>query len=135
LQDYQAVASYITDELNCLELKVDSNEDEYVLYSCEPDNKLIGQALKKAYDKKLKEEIAGLSSAKLRDYLKQGYAMHGDLKIEQGWLRVEKTFNDKYAKSDEYACASNMTSSVLLRTTLDDKLVQMGLAREITNRI
>jgi hypothetical protein len=28
-----------------------------------------------------------------------------------------------------------MTSSVLLRTTLDDNLMQMGQAREITNRI
>ena len=61
--------------------------------------------------------------------------MHGDLKIEQDWLKVEKKFNDKYSKSEEYACASNMTSSVLLRTTLDDNLLQMGQAREITNRI
>jgi len=28
-----------------------------------------------------------------------------------------------------------MTSSVLLKTTLDDNLQQMGQAREITNRI
>jgi hypothetical protein len=61
--------------------------------------------------------------------------MHGDLKIEQDWLKVEKKFNDKYLKSEEFACASNMTSSVLLRTTLDDNLLQMGQAREITNRI
>jgi len=61
--------------------------------------------------------------------------MHGDLKIEQDWLKVEKKFNDKYLKSEEFACASNMTSSVLLKTTLDDNLLQMGQAREITNRI
>ena len=61
--------------------------------------------------------------------------MHGDLKIEQDWLKVEKKFNDNYSKSEEFACASNMTSSVLLRTTLDDNLMQMGQAREITNRI
>ena len=42
LQDFKEVASYITDELNCLELKTDDNEDEYVVYKCEPDNKLIG---------------------------------------------------------------------------------------------
>jgi len=61
--------------------------------------------------------------------------MHGDLKIEQDWLKVEKKFNEKYLKSEEFACASNMTSSVLLRTALDDNLLQMGQAREITNRI
>ena len=27
--------------------------------------------------------------------------MHGDLKIEQDWLKVEKKFNDKYLKSEE----------------------------------
>ena len=61
--------------------------------------------------------------ATVRDYLKNGFTMHGDLKIEQDWLKVEKKFNDKYSKSEEFACASNMTSSVLLRTTLDDNLM------------
>ena len=55
--------------------------------------------------------------------MKNGFTMHGDLKIEQDWLKVEKKFNEKYSKSEEYACASNMTSSVLLRTTLDDTLM------------
>ena len=42
LQDFKEVQSYIMDELNCLELKTESNEDAYVVYKCEPDNKLIG---------------------------------------------------------------------------------------------
>ena len=28
--------------------------------------------------------------------MKNGFTMHGDLKIEQDWLKVEKKFNDKY---------------------------------------
>ena len=63
LGDFEAVKSYIMDELNCLELKTESNEDAFVVYKCEPDNKLIGQALKKAYNKKMKKEIASLTSA------------------------------------------------------------------------
>ena len=54
--------------------------------------------------------------------------MHGDLKIEQDWLKVEKKFNDKYSKSEEFACASNMTSSVLLRITLDDRIQKLRKA-------
>ena len=42
LKDFQEVKDYIIEELNCLELKVDHDEDAYVVYSCEPDNKLIG---------------------------------------------------------------------------------------------
>ena len=60
--------------------------------------------------------------------------MHGDLKIEQNWLKLEKKFNDKYSKGEKYVCASNMTSSVLLKTTLDENLMQMGKTSEITNR-
>ena len=82
----------------------------------------MGSVLKKAYDKKLKAEVANLSSAQLRDYLKNGTLMLGNVKIEDGWLKVEKIFNDKYSKSEDCACASNMTSSVLLDIRQDDNL-------------
>lgn len=135
LQDFQEVASYITEELNCLELKTEQNEDEYVQYKCEPDNRLMGQALGRAFDKKLKKEIQAFPSSQLRDYLREGSTMHGGLKIEAGWLKVEKLFKEKYQKSKEFACASNVTSSVLLVTTMDETLIKMGHSREITNRI
>jgi len=135
LKDFEEVKSYIIDELNVLEFKTESNEDEFINYKCEPDNREIGSVLKKAYDKKLKKEIASLSTAQLRDYLKNGSLMIGDIKIESGWLKVEKFFNDKYALNPDFASASNMTSSVMLRTVMDDNLKQMGLSREITNRI
>lgn len=135
LKDFAEVESYIKEELNCLELITESNEDAYINYKCEPDNKEIGSVLKKAYDKKMKTAIANLSSAQLRDYLKNGSLMLGDVKIESGWLKVEKVFNEKYSKSDEYAGASNMLSSVLIKTTMDDNLKQMGQSREITNKI
>lgn len=127
--------SYIIEELNVLELKTEENEDEYIDYKCEPDNREIGSVLKKAYDKKLKKEIASLSSAQLRDYLKNGSLMIGEVKIEQGWLKVEKIFKDKHAQSKVTACASNMTSSVLLNIEQDENLKQLGTSREITNRI
>ena len=135
LQDFKEVQSYIMDELNCLELKTEADEDAYVVYQCEPDNRLIGQALKKAYDKKMKAAIAGLPSAQLREYLKNGTVMLGDVKLEEGWLKVEKVFNDKYKNSEEHGCASDARACVLLRTVLDDNLKMMGQSREVTNRI
>lgn len=129
------MSSYITDELNCLELKTEQNEDEYVEYKCTPDNKVVGEALGKAFNKQLKKDIAALSSAQLRTYLKEGSVKLGDLKLEVGWLKVEKIFKDKYQKSKDHACASNMTSSVLLVTTMDDTLLRMGHCREMTTRI
>jgi len=135
LKDYKEVQNYIMEELNCLELQVESNEDAFVSYKCEPDNREIGSVLKKAYDKKFKAEILNLSSAQLRQYLKEGSIEVNGHTIQNGWLKVEKVFKDEYKNSEEYACASNMTSSVLLKTTMDENLKNMGMSREITNRI
>jgi nucleoid-associated protein YejK len=95
----------------------------------------MGGALKKAYDKKLKAAISKLTSVQLRDYLVAGSLMIGDVKIEAGWLRVEKVFNAKYQAHTDFAGASDMTSSVLLKTALDENLKLMGQSREMTNRI
>lgn len=81
LKDFAEVEYYIKEELNCLELITESNEDAYVTYKCEPDNREIGSVLKKSYDKKMKTAIANLSSAQLREYLKNGSLMLGDVKI------------------------------------------------------
>jgi hypothetical protein len=57
------LASYIKDELNCLDFHVETNEEEYVQYISNPDHKEMGQARKKAYTKSLKEKVANLSRA------------------------------------------------------------------------
>ena len=92
LQDYMDVKQYILEELNCLDIAFEHDEDEYVNYKCDPDNKEIGSVLKKKYDKAFKTEISNLSSGRLREYLKNGFIMMGDIKIENGWLKVEKIF-------------------------------------------
>lgn len=63
LDDFLQVKNYIQDELNCLGIEVSQDEDEYIVYTCEADNKLMGQALKKQFDKKFKEKLAQLTSA------------------------------------------------------------------------
>lgn len=135
LKDFEETRHYILEELNCLELVTESNEDEYVDYKCEPDNREIGSVLKKAYDKNMKKQIANLPSADLRQYLKEGSITVGEHKILPGWLKVEKVFKPKYAEAEDHACASNMTSAVMLRTALDDELRLMGQTREVTNRV
>lgn len=135
LADYRAVEHYILDELNCMELVTEQEEDKFVDYKCEPDNKEIGSVLKKAYDKKLKQEISSLPSAQLRTYLHEGTITVSGHTIKEGWLKVEKVFKPEYQNSNEFACASNMTSAVMLRTVLDDNLKLLGQQREVTNRI
>lgn len=83
----------------------------------------------------MKKDIEALTSAQLRDYLKNGFLMLKAVKIEKDWLKVAKEFKPEYANSQETACASSITSCVMLTTTMNDELVSMGHSREITNRI
>ncbi len=40
---------YIKEELNCLELEFQTNEEEFIVYKSEPDNKACGSAFGKLY--------------------------------------------------------------------------------------
>lgn len=135
LKDFKFVEVYILDELNCLELKTETKEDEFVEYKCEPDHMLMGQALKKQFDKKFKADILKLPSSWLRDYLKNGSGMIGDIKIEENWLKVDKLFNDKMKQSKEVGCSSDKISCVMIDTVINENLKLLGQAREIRNRI
>jgi isoleucyl-tRNA synthetase len=95
----------------------------------------MGAALKKQYDKKLKTAVLKLSSAELRQYLTEGSVMIGEVKIQEGWLKVQKIFNKEYSDNNDYGCATDERTCVLLKTSMDDNLKQMGMSREITNRI
>merc|ERR1711935_1172903 len=52
-----------------------------------------------------------------------------------GWLKVQKIFNNDYAKSNDFGCASDDKTCIMLKCTMDENLKQMGMSREITNRI
>lgn len=130
------VQNYIKEELNCVNVKTETAEDKFVTYKCEADNRLIGGALKKDFNKDFKKKLSALTSAELKDYMNgtKEIKING-VTIEKDWLKVEKTFIDKYNKSKEWGCASSELSSVMLNTVIDDELRQVGTSREITNRI
>lgn len=90
LQGYELLEKYIKDELGVLELETAQDEDEYVLYACKPDNRAIGSALKKDFNKKFKDALNKLSNEQLKTYLKEGKIEVMGSMIEEGWLNVEK---------------------------------------------
>jgi len=55
------------DELNCLKLETEADEDSFVNYSCQPDNRLMGAALGPKF-KALKPKIVALTNDQLRAY-------------------------------------------------------------------
>lgn len=42
LDGYNTLTKYIKEELNCFDLELAQDEDEYVMYACKPDNKGLG---------------------------------------------------------------------------------------------
>ena len=135
LKGYELLEKYIKEELNCLELELKSTEDDYVVYKATADNREMGQAFGKKFDKAAKAAIENLSSDMIRQYLKTDNIEVNGLNITAGMLKISKDFKDEYQKSKKWAVASSMLSSVMLDTEQTDELKNMGLSREVTNRI
>lgn len=63
---------YIKEELNCFNLEFEEKEADFVVYSCDPDNKQIGSVLKKAFNKEFSAELRALTTDQLKEYLAGG---------------------------------------------------------------
>lgn len=135
LKDCQENEMYILDELNIFKLNVEAEEDKFVVYSCKPDNTLMGRALGKKFSKDLKKKIADLTNDDLRAYIKNGSVKVDDITIEQNWLSVQRSFNKEWLAKKDAAVASSDISCITVNTVIDDELKQMRDSREITNRI
>ena len=134
-EDLNTLASYIKDELNCLQFVVEPNEEEYVEYLSEPDHKEMGSVLKNKYTKELKEKLNKLPRADIVEYLKNGKITINGVEILEGWLKISKQFNQKYLKDEKIGVDSSLDISVMLDMVLDDNLKQKGMAREIVNKV
>jgi isoleucyl-tRNA synthetase len=135
LENYRQLQKYIKEELNCLEIELSDNEDEFIVYKAEGENRMMGQAFGKKFDKKVKAAIQSLSSDQVRTYIREGKVEVMGLPVTTGMLVISKSFKDEFTKSKQWAVASNMKSSVMLDIVQTDQLKAIGIAREITNRI
>jgi isoleucyl-tRNA synthetase len=135
LEGYRLLSKYIKEELNCLEIEFKSNEDDYIVYNAEGENRAMGQAFGKKFDKAFKAKIMALTSDEIRTYLNGGAVDVAGQKIVKGMLNVSKSFNTEYKDNKSWAVASSMRSSVMLDIVQTEELVNIGLSREVTNRI
>jgi isoleucyl-tRNA synthetase len=94
LEGYHKLSDYIKDELNCVELVTDSNEDAYIQYTVVADNKVMGQVFKKKFDKNFKNALAALTNDQIKGYLATGSIDVLGNEVVTGMLKVQKTFTD-----------------------------------------
>jgi len=135
LEGYAKLQEYIKDELNCLELELTHDEDPYVQYTVEPDNRLLGQAFKKAFDQSFKQALAKLTNEQIKGFLSTGSIDINGHQVTTGMLKVVKTFTEAVKNDKAWSVESKGTATIMLNTQLTPELKRSGLSREITNRI
>jgi isoleucyl-tRNA synthetase len=62
LAGYKTLEKYIKEELNVLEVVLTKDEDSYLQYKATADNRAMGQAFGKKFDKNMKTQVENLSS-------------------------------------------------------------------------
>jgi isoleucyl-tRNA synthetase len=107
LAGYKTLEKYIKEELNVLEVQLTQDEDSYVVYKATPDNRAMGQAFGKKFDKNMREQVENLPSEAIRQFLASGSVQVGELNITSDMLKVTKAFNKEYEENKQFACASS----------------------------
>ena len=96
LEGFNICQEYIKSELNCFELELLSTEDEYVQYTAEGENRALGQAFGKKYDKTFKAAVTKLTNDQIRTFLRDGEIEINGLKVIEGMLKINKLFKPEY---------------------------------------
>jgi len=135
LDGYRLLEKYIKEELNVLQLELVQNEDEFVMYKAAPENRAMGQAFGKKFNKGVKTAIDKLSSDDIRKFLKDGKIEVTGLEITSDMLKISKTFKKEYTNHKQFATHSSNSVSVMLDKVLTEDLLSIGYSREVTNRI
>lgn len=104
-----------------------------------PDHKEIGQVLKAKYNKDLKAKLSGnLTREEVLEYLQKGKVTINGVEILEGWLKISKEFNEKYSKNSSLGVEASQEApylSIMLDISVDEKLKEMRMAREIVNKV
>ena len=135
LDGYAKLESYIKAEINCVDLVLEKNEAEFVQYTVEADNRALGKALGKKFDKAFKAALPKLTNDQVKGYLRDGVIDINGNQITEGMLKVVKSFTAAVKADKKWACESKGAATVMLDTHLTPELKRQGLSREITNRI
>lgn len=122
LAGYSKLEKYIKDELNCLELELVNNEDAYIYYTVEPDNKALGQAFKKNFDKNFKTALTKLTNDQIKVYLREGKININGNEVVSGMLKVIKFFHEEVKADPEWGCVTKGSATVMLSKVLTPEL-------------
>lgn len=128
LNEVKKCEAILKKELNLKHITYSTNESEFITLYAKPNSPVLGKRLQKRFGQ-FKKSIENLASEQI-EQVEQGQPIELDGEIfEPSDILV---FREPKAGSD---VLSNRHISVLLDTTLDQSLIDEGLAREVVNRI
>jgi len=130
--DIKSLETYISEELNVRNVVVTADEASYgVKYKCVPDQKGLGQRLKKDFQKVL-AAVKTIDSDALKQYLSTSKLTVAGFELGPGDLHVVRYLEGGHEK---YEADFERDVLVMMNCEVDDDLKLEGVAREIVNRV
>eukprot|EP01133_Synstelium_polycarpum_P006737 gene6737-7831_t len=130
LSDLESLKHYIVEELNVKNVIL-TNDESLVSVIAEPDRKRLGSRLKTAA-KAVSDKIAQLSNAQIR-----AFQQSGEIDIDGHILTTEdlKIIRKYNGDTKEFEASGDDEVLTVLELTVDQELVEGGIAREVINRV
>jgi isoleucyl-tRNA synthetase len=128
LDEIFKLSDYIKVELNVKEVKLSTEEDKFINLFAKPNLPVLGKKLGKDMGK-YKALIEKLSSAELNELEIKGSIVLEGVNFDPSEILI---FREAKAGTE---AMSNRLISIDMDTTLDQDLIDEGLAREVVNRI
>jgi isoleucyl-tRNA synthetase len=134
LEDVKSLESYISEELNVVNLVLSSDEQKYdVQYSVSADWPVLGKKLKKDAQK-IKKALPSLTSDDVRKFVKDGFIVVDGIKLEEADLLVKRGLKED-VKNQHFETNTDNDVLTILDSAIDPELAHVGLAREVINRV
>jgi isoleucyl-tRNA synthetase len=134
LEEVKSLENYITSELNIRDLVLSSDEEKYgVEYRVNADWPVLGKKLKKNVGK-VKNALPSITSAQVKQFVKDKEIEIADVKVVEGDLVVIRGLAQAEALKDMETNTDNDVLTIL-DTQLYPELESEGLAREVINRV
>lgn len=134
LAGLQKFENYLKEEVNCIEIEVEPNEEAFVYYKVDWDKKALGKRLQKAF-KAIEPQLSTLSSNKIREYILNGTITIDGVEILPGELKPSRHFHAEYEEHKVWKNKAVGEFAVMLDTTMTKEIEYGYYSREFLNKI
>jgi len=134
IQSLQPLLVYIEEEINVGKILFERDINKYVTYQITANHRELGQELKKDYNNDFRKKIQSLTDQDAQEFMKNGKLVINNFELTDRFLSIKKLL--KTEGLPEYVeLGGESDVKVLLDLRQDEKMKEMGVAREIINKI